>query len=294
MELIKGEAEVNIFDREDKQGVIVQGLREKAEAVLKILKENFPDAIFHISSEARSLEELEGVKLSWAEFLKLGRMTFEVEFPYPSKLALDDLRRQTTPTLPGHHQLKIIDSRRVDDLEGILGKFPQKGNDLAQTLKNELIYSHYSEGKHLSVYHIKPDAGPIEIRGRIKEIPAIGQIRLERRFKGGGSYDGLGVPKEEGDWGIMEIKEGNWWVCFSYFSSDGRSKGEIFSINTPVEFYRDYIYYVDLEIDVVKFPCGETKIIDVEELEERVNKGIISTELANKAKRIAEEIKEKL
>lgn len=89
---------------------------------------------------------------------------------------------------------------------------------------------------------------------------------------------------------MVGVKEGGWWVHFSYFSQDGRLKGEIYSINTPAEFYKDYIRYIDLEIDVVKFPFGQIRVIDREELNEKVSRGIINKDLACKAIQLAEGI----
>jgi hypothetical protein len=288
---LKEEAEVDISDRQDRQGIIIQGHRQEVELTLHPLKENFPDAIFrHPSQLPISLEKLQGKRLSWAEFLKFGKESYEVEFPYSSKLALDELRRQITPTLPGHHLLKVIDPLKVDKVEKDFN--PQRQEEIAQSLKNELIYSHYYVGKPISIFHVKLDGTPIQLKGRIKEVKDPEELRIERRFKGGGTYDGLGLAKEEGDWGVMEVREEDWIVHSYYFSQEGRLKGEIYNINTPVEFYDGSLRYIDLEIDVVRYPDGKVKITDEEELKRKVEQGVISLTLAQKALHLAYRMKD--
>jgi Ribonuclease G/E len=122
-----------------------------------------------------------------------------------------------------------------------------------------------------------------------------GKVFLKRKFHGSGSfYDGLEVPKEEGDYGITEAQEDLWSLRHSYFGSDGQLKGELYNINTPVEFYPGKIRYVDLEVDVVKPVGQDPRIIDKDKLTEAVEEGHLNERLATKAFEIGQELLKQL
>ena len=63
-------------------------------------------------------------------------------------------------------------------------------------------------------------------------------------------------------------------------------------MNTPIEIRQGSIRYIDLEIDVIENLAGERKIIDVDQLERAFELNVISQEIHDKAKTIAENIKE--
>ncbi len=281
------EEEVAISDRGDKQGVIAEGMKEGVDLVVKILKDAFPGAVFRSSSP----EPLQG-RLSWAEFVKLGRASFEIEFAYDSKLALDVMRGRSTPTVPCHHLLKSIDPVKVDEAERELARLPAE--EITNNLKRELIYTHFRPGRNIPIDHVKLDGTSFQIKGKLVECEPEGKLKIERRFKGGGIYDGLGIPNEEGDWGTVEAEEGSWICKRSYLSLDGRLKGEIYNINTPVEFYQGRLRYIDLEVDVVRWPDGRVMVTDQPLLEEKAEKGFISWELVHKALSIAREVEKGL
>ena len=106
---------------------------------------------------------------------------------------------------------------------------------------------------------------------------------LERRFRGGGMYDSLDLPKEEGDHGTVELYEGRWWGRRRYFRADGALIGEIYNIHTPPELYPDGVRYLDLEVDVVRRPDGGVALVDEEELRRKVEGGLIPEALALRA-----------
>jgi len=282
------EEEVSISDRRDKQGVVVRG--EKAEAVVALLKETFPEAIFREASP--DIRELKGARLSWDQFRTLARSGFEVEFPYQVKLALDELRRAVVPTIPEHHLLKTAGSQSVDEAEAGLAASPERAGEAARELKQRLIYIYYRPGREVLVRHVKLDGRVIEQRGTLREFRP-GEAVLERRFRPGGLYDGLGLPKEEGDYGLLELKEGLWWHRRRYFSAAGELKGELYNVNTPVEFYPDGPRYIDLEVDVVRIGDG-VRVIDREVLESRTRKGLITPVLAERALEVARELEQRL
>ena len=100
------------------------------------------------------------------------------------------------------------------------------------------------------------------------------------------------IPIEEGDIAIGEYQEGNWYYQTTYYSAHNEIKGKYFNVNTPIEIRQGSIRYIDLEIDVIENLAGERKIIDVDQLERAFELNVISQEIHDKAKTIAENIKE--
>jgi len=276
-------AEVTITDKEDLQGVYVKGEAEKTDIVVELLRKILPDAI---------VREKIPLNNSWqvGEKIRLygGFAFYEVEFPFNSKKLLDELRSEATPTIIGHHHLKIIDSNKVKEAEAILGLYPEKKSELSLKLKNELIYENYKIGKTIFIEHMKLDGRILNLsEGKILSFED-NTLTLKRLIKKEGLYDGINEHKEEGDYVITKAKEESWILKHSYFSKSGELKGELYNINTPIEFYPDKIRYIDLEVDVVNKSFA--KIIDVEKLEEALEEKFISEKLAEKALKTAEEL----
>jgi len=263
--------EVLIRDTPDKHGVTIMGTVEGAEAVVNFLKEVLPDVIVREKS-------LKG----W-----FGYGCFNLEFPYLSKKVLDKIRSEVTPTIPNHHKLRIFASNLVDKAEKLLTS-PNCEEDLKDMLQSILVFK---VGEEFEINHVKPFGKTLRLKGEIIESSNNQFLKIIRRsFKGKGTYDGLKVLKEEGDYGITEIVEGSWTIKHSYFSHEGSLKGEFYNINTPVEFYPSKARYIDLEVDVVRLPDKEPEIIDLEVLDKTVEEGFISQKLAGAAKEVAEKL----
>jgi hypothetical protein len=105
-----------------------------------------------------------------------------------------------------------------------------------------------------------------------------------------GHQRSLGAEKRDGDWGLVELVEGAWCVRRRYFREDGTDLGEIYNVNTPVEVYPEFSAYVDLEVDVVRFPDGAVRVVDLEVLEGRVRRGELPRGLAHLALHVAQRI----
>jgi len=265
--------EVLIKDRFDKHGVVVLGTVEGAEAVVSVLKSFLPDVVVREKS-------LKG----W-----FGYGCFNLEFPFLSKMVLDKVRSEVVPTIPNHHKLRIFASKLVDEVERELLNCFEK-EKLEEKLKSVVKFK---VGDKFEIDHVKPSGQTLKLTGEIFDINQE-TLKIRRNFRGKGTYDGLKIPKEEGDYGITEIVEGSWIVKHSYFSQDGKLKGEFYNINTPVEFYPGKARYVDLEVDVVKPFNGQPEIIDLTTLEKIVEEGFINPKLAETAKKIAEKLLENL
>ena len=114
-------------------------------------------------------------------------------------------------------------------------------------------------------------------------------IKLKRVFRRKGLFDGLGVEKNPGDYDVMIIVTGKWYVIHNYHRSSGEYIGTYININTPPEILPDQVKYHDLAVDVVIMPNGEVKVVDLDELDNYREKGIVSPALFSKVKEAIEE-----
>jgi hypothetical protein len=209
------------------------------------------------------------------------------------KWQLDRIRSLKTPTIPNHHLLRIVNSLAVEEAEAELARDPGRGEELSRRLREDLIYKHFRPGDRVLVRHIKVGQGNIELRGEIRECGSASLLLL-RHFREGGLYDGLDLPKKEGDWGTVSLSEGEWVTVRRYYRRDNTPIGEVYNIGTPVEFYPEQLRYVDLELDVVRLPGGAPRLVDQEVLERKVSQGLLPLSLAQEARRIATELMESL
>jgi hypothetical protein len=276
--------DVNIFDRRNRQGVVVEGEHASVRRVIQSLQNALPHALFFPASrEAWATGEGEDCQLDIPCALPV---RYLAEFSATVKGQLDHLRSHTVPTIPGHHALKIVDSVAVDEAEAELMEDPRQGEILAQKLRQDLVYQHFQSGTDILVRHIKAGQSPIELRGHIKSCQS-GLLVMVRHFQGGGVYDGLGLPIEAGDWGAILLKEGEWVTVRQYFRQQGALVGVLYNIGTPVEFYPDHLRYVDLELDVVRLPDGASRLEDVGVLVDKLARGLLPPALGEEAIRAA-------
>jgi hypothetical protein len=268
---LPGPSDASVYDRYDRQGVLVEGRAEAVEEVARAIVQALPDPVLHrMEAPAGS-----------------ARLAFE--FPATIKQALDRLRRQVLPTLPGHHYLKTIQSDQVDLAERDLARNPARAPELARRLREDLVRRRYRRGMPLPIRHVKPDGRAYDLRGQFGSWRD-GLLVLERRFRGGGSYDSLNLPKREGDYGILEVCEGSWVSRRAYFRADGTLLGELYNIGTPAELYPDHIRYLDLEVDVLFLPGDGPRVIDQDDLARELEAGTLSPRIAEHAERLAQSV----
>jgi hypothetical protein len=197
------------------------------------------------------------------------------------KEKLDQVRAGCVPTLPGHHQLKVVDPGRVDELEATAP--PEEFPQLARRLWQELVWDRLSPGQPITVEHVKGGGDGFRWQGVLEHWEP-DRLVLRRRFRPGGKYDSLEVPKREGDFGLVELPLNEWWARRSYFRASGDPIGELYDIHTPPEVYPGRVRYLDLELDVVCLPSGEAFLVDEEALEEKVEAGHLPPALAQRAR----------
>ncbi|MCL7416947.1 MAG: DUF402 domain-containing protein, partial [Halalkalicoccus sp.] len=212
-------------------------------------------------------------------------------FGRESRFSLDELRREVTTTMAGHHRIKA-GSRRASDAV-----------DFAEALCEppefpfDAVASQFGPqaGDTLAMEHGKPDGRVITLgRGEVIEYDPEGSITLRREMTAGGSYDALGTPRESGDVAITTLKEGRWWYPTTYRDDEGEKKGTYVNVCTPVELFPKSARYVDLHVDVIKHPDGRVERVDDEELNAAVDAGLVSDELAEKARSVAAAIERAL
>lgn len=263
-----------IHDKEDRQGVELTGEPERVTQFFTFLQENLLDATL---LELESMEDPENlVKAS-------------IEFPGVAKSRLDKLRSSVYPTLSRHHRLRIIDSRKLEQLEKSLVNSPDQRDKLDERAFMEMIFLPLKKSGLFELEHIRPSGKPMRPRRGVI-LDADGQKIVFRRSFTGGRYDGLDLPIERGDFGLTEVQEGSWVVKHSYYSMNKELKGEYYNINTPVEFYPYGARYLDLEVDVICRSGERPILIDQEKLTILANGGRISKELESTALQVAERL----
>ncbi len=256
------------------------------------------DEIIRLSKLSDRLKKAEGV--SAPEQIIEGRNIYEVEFGGGTKKKLDEIRNRVVPTIDGHHQLKAYDlemSFAVEIAESILAKIPGQRLKVNQGFWEGLIDSKGpKKGWLFFLEHNKPDGQVFKLGpGEITEVsfnPL--KITMRRSLKPGKFYDGLDLPIESGDYAITEIEAGKWWFVHRYYDRRGNLKGEYYNINTPVEVYPDRARYIDLEVDIVRWPDGKKEVIDREKLTEHYRDGIISEKLYRAVLKITQEVYERV
>ncbi len=123
----------------------------------------------------------------------------------------------------------------VDQVEATMA--PNQAEGAAAELQERMVTSGYRKGRGIQVRHQKVGYGGFTFSGSIETFEKNGAIFLKRLFRTVGTYDSLNLPKEKGDFSIVEIPTGTWWLRRRYYRADGELKGEIYNINTPAELY---------------------------------------------------------
>lgn len=223
-----------------------------------------------------------------------GDRVVEVRFYGASLARLDSARSVVCPTMPRHHVFKSwrgAYSMVVDLLESL---HPALSTEHLKQASNSILSKALRPGSTVSIKHMKPQGEVVDLTpGKVLEVGG-GQVKLERRFKAGGVYDGIGAAKEEGDRGLTVFGEGCWVSYTAYFSREGLLKGAYFNISTPPIIKPGEVRYVDLLVDVVWTPREGAKIVDAEEVVGAAEKGLLPKRLASRALEVAEKLAKEL
>ncbi|WP_089693859.1 DUF402 domain-containing protein [Halogranum gelatinilyticum] len=244
------------------------------------------DALARAATRADAIDGVLGGDIGDPGRLVAPTETTWVWFGRESRFALDDHRREVETTMPGHHRIKAAHeaaSAGVDFAEALCdpkGEFPF-----------DVVTKQFGpmEGDTVRIGHGKPDGRLILLgRGEVVDYDAAEEtIAVERQMSPGGNYDALDVPREAGDTALTKFREGRWWYPTVYRDSEGERKGTYVNICTPVECFPDTLRYVDLHVDVIKHADGTVERVDDDELDDAVEAGQVSEELAEKARNVA-------
>ncbi|MHA1870250.1 MAG: ribonuclease E/G [Promethearchaeota archaeon] len=305
-------------------------MREKLEGVInKVSTEEFGILLrtaAQYASELEILKEIQKLREKYIEIealinqskgsvgpIKSDYYSFNIIFPYESKVKLDQYRGQVIPTLIFHHEIKAASNsnnkfhlKSLDLIENIMkytiDEVKPGSSVFSDKINKEFISYYYSNlytpKQYLNIFHYKLNGRIISLKpGIIKKIERSKingdkiKIILRRNLSGHGVYDGLSIPIEEGDYAIGIYQMGEMYYETLYYSQYHELKGKYFNINTPIFLKGDGIHYVDLELDVIEPLNKERSIIDQEYLEKALSLGLITEDLYNKAFEIAEKIK---
>jgi hypothetical protein len=258
--------DLSVQNRPDLQGIEATGSAEAVGALRTILREE----LFDVVSRWR-------VELSCIDF----------EFPWDSKMKLDELRRTISPTVQRHHYYKACGgeiSTAVDMAEKLL--FRGSPQDEVELRLRKAVEPYLPcEGSEVAVEHAKLDGQIISLGNAvIEEYDETSRIKYVREMRSNGVYDGLGVEKEAGDKAVTEAKLGEYYMETRYYSQGGRFKGAYINFNTPMEPYPSKIRYIDLEVDVCVLPGGEFEVLDMAFLERAAREFFITGNLLETVK----------
>jgi hypothetical protein len=242
-------------------------------------------------------EELKGkVKLVRKDSLQSSGPLLEGESVYrldfPCKNLLDELRSTVVPTVKGHHVYRCFREfgAAVDLAELMLARGADK-SFVEDCLDRFIGFKSIEVGSRLEFEHRKLDGTILNLNPGVVEAVDSDFLTVRRRISGSGFYDGLGVAKEPGDYALTRFKPGGWLIEHMYFSSRGEFKGIYVNINTPVEVVKGLVRYVDLAVDVSAKPGEEPKVLDMDELEEFYEKGVVQEPIFSSALKALEEAK---
>ncbi len=272
--------DLEVYDRQDKQGVQASGTAEAVNAFTSILQSCLDDVVIR-------KEEVPATLLKGSRYI-------DVEFPALSKKKLDEIRGSVTPTMDGHHYYKACGvniSSALDMAEKLLEKGGPR--EEVETLLKQTIRAKYPiAGSLIEIEHVKLHGKVFNLGRAVIETfdHPKSLIQFRRVFKKKGIYDGLKTEKEPGDYAVTEAKIGEWHFKTQYFSKGGQYKGTYINLNTPIELYPHGIRYVDLEVDVCVWPTGRVKKLDEKKLKEAAADGMITPKLVRIIKEKLQEI----
>ncbi len=242
-------------------------------------------------------EELKGrAKLLRKDSLQPSGLVLEGESVYrldfPCKSLLDELRSTVVPTVKGHHVYRCFREfgAAVDLAELMLARGADR-SFIEDCLDRFIGFKSIEVGSRLEFEHRKLDGTILKLNPGVVEAIDSDFLTVRRRISGSGFYDGLEVAKEPGDYALTRFKPGDWLIEHMYFSSRGEFKGVYVNINTPVEVVKGLVRYVDLAVDVSAKPGEEPKVLDMDELEEFYEKGVVQEPIFSSALKALEEAK---
>lgn len=212
-----------------------------------------------------------------------------VWFGRSSRTSLDDIRAHVQATITGHHRIKAGGRNASGAVD-----FAERLGTAVETFPVGAVLEQFGPqvDDRLRIRHGKPDGrcyalGSATVTDRDTDD---GSLTVEREIRSSGTYDALDVERAAGDVATTRFREGRWWYPTTYRSSEGTLRGTYLNVNTPLELFPDAVRYVDLHVDVVKWPDGEVTIVDEDEVAAAVEAGHLSSDLADRALDVASNV----
>lgn len=272
------------------------GIKWRSAAAIGKIDELMLDVQNTLKKAEEILREADKAKIS--EIVYEGQFFGILGFSYNTKRVLDRERNNVLPTVIGHHMFKSLSNNLTvvtDFSEHLLSRNINSREKLSKALL-EFVVSTLNEKSKISIEHVSLFENSIKhltpgtpYRIEIEDNIVYGVLR--RTFKGKGIYDGLMIPKEPGDYDLMEFSTNSYIILHKYFSNKKEFKGIYININTPPEISDEQIRYFDLEVDVIAKSNGETKILDLDKLRRIYEENIITKTIYEKVLEISEEIR---
>lgn len=271
-------------------------------AATRLDEEELVESIDSLKEEMIAVDE-ERARRSSLGLVRQGKDTRDVVFPWDFKVKLDETRATMFPTVAGHHGIKSGTreflsegyARSIDLVEALIAQLPEHRATFEEQLHAQVLSRLHRPGDLLKIEHQKLDGRKFQLTpGTIQKIWTEGNathVRLFRRFSAGGTIDGLNLSKEHGDYAVNHYVVGRWYSEATYFNHRGELKGKYFNVSTPVELKLGNVHYVDLEVDVVE-RAGAREVLDEDRLDAAWERGVISTELREKALEVAKALLE--
>lgn len=281
--------DLEVRNRDDKQGILTVG----AEAPLNVLKELFltelPDAVAYPASTELGAIYLGVVhkKRSWGYDVDLGGMMGflpKTELTCPLKKG-EAIRVQIQDV--AHPQPIVTTQLSLAGLFAVLSQ--ENGVGVSKeitdaherkrllTLGRKCVANGWGViwrtgaspalGDTIAIEHVKVSTELSVVMSGLVVETAPQRVTVRREIRGQGQYDGLGVPKELGDYALSEFCAGSWKYETRYYTREGQVKGIYANVNTPIEIYSDRVRYLDLELDVVQRPGEQASIVDEPDLQ---------------------------
>ena len=209
-------------------------------------------------------------------------------FGRESRFGLDEHRREVTETMAGHHRIKAgsdTASAAVDFVESLCSADEISDTEFPFAVVVDNVGP--TVGDEIAINHGKPDGRLFSLGSGTVTERDDDSITLVRKLSGGGRYDGLGLPRSDGDTATTTFQEGRWWYPTVYRDREDNLIGTYVNVCTPLECFPDGVRYIDLHVDVLKYPDGTVERVDDDELDAAVDTEQITGELAAKARTVA-------
>jgi protein associated with RNAse G/E len=214
-----------------------------------------------------------------------------VWFGREARFALDDVRREVTTTMPGHHRTKAGTNSAAAAVDFVEALVADEDVDTGESdFPFDVLTRQFGPhaGDAVDIAHGKPNGSLFTLgEATVESVASDGTVTLRREMTPGGRYDGLGVERQAGDVAVTKVKEGRWWYPTTYEGNDGERRGTYVNVCTPVEVFPGEVRYVDLHVDVVKHADGTVERVDDDELDDAVDAGHVSEALAEKTREVA-------